>query len=142
MTSERTEKHASYKSTPHQNRFWLSSETCYTEQELAFREWVIKVRANSGIHSDFLNNPSSWFADTNQALININENTWFFANSYKPRQVLSRDDFHVQPIDSQRLHWPMLYELMQEVGDYLLIRNSKLPENHLNQPINYVLFRY
>ena len=110
------------------------------EDELAFREWILKIRANSVIEPDYLTNPSSWFAEDQQALININENSWIRANSYKTRHVLARDDFHVQPVDSQRLQWPALYDLMQTVGDYLLLRNDNLPLEHLNQLMNYVFF--
>ena len=138
MTKEKREQQATYKPIPHRNRFWFHSENCYTENELAFREWILKIRANSGIEPDYLTNPSSWFAEDQQALININENSWIRANSYKTRHVLARDDFHVQPVDSQRLQWPALYDLMQTVGDYLLLRNDNLPLEHLNQPMNYV----
>ncbi len=128
-----------YNPMPDAKRFWVYSENCYSEEELTLRQWIIKARANSGIHPDYLTTSNSWFADDSQALINTNEHSWFYANSFKPRHVFSRDDFHVQPIDSQRLQWPALYELMQKTGDYLLIRNEKLSEEHLNQPMNFVL---
>lgn len=128
-----------YKPITHSARFWITAENCYTEDELNFRQMVIKTRANSGIHPDYLANPSSWFAEDAQALININDKSWFFPHSFKPRQSLSRDEFHVQPLDSQRLQWPALFDLMQITGDYLLLRNKDLPLEHLNQPLNYVL---
>ncbi len=138
MARKKREHQASYRPIPHKNRFWLYSENCYTEEDLALREWILKARANSGIDADYLTNPSSWFAEDQQALLNVYENAWFYSNAFKTRHVLSRDDFHVQPIDSQRLQWPGLYDLMQNVGDYLLIRNQDLPPEHLNQPMNYV----
>lgn len=131
------EKRELYKPLPNKARFWLYSENCYTEEELNLREWLLKTRAQSGIHKDYLNNPSSWFADNEQALINPYEHSWFYSNAFKTRHVLSRDDFHVQPVD--RLQWPALYDLMQKVGDYLLLRNQNLPTDHLNQPMNFVL---
>lgn len=133
------EHHVPYKSIPYKGRFWVYSESCYTEEELILRQWILKVRAHSGIHPDYLNNPSSWFAQDNQALLNINEHSWFYSNAYTPQHVLTSDDFHVQPIDSQRLQWPALYDLMQKTGDYLLLRNQNLPHEHLNQPMNFVL---
>ncbi len=139
MGKEKKEDLAAYRPMPSKARFWLHSEHCYTEEDLLFREWVIKIRANSGIHPDYLANPSSWFADDNQALINVYENSWFYSDAFKVRHVLTRDDFHVQPIDSQRLQWPEFYNLMQNVGDYLLLRNQDLSSEHLNQPMNYVL---
>ncbi|WP_392537512.1 hypothetical protein [Legionella sp. 227] len=139
MTKEKKEQYTSYQPQHHRSRFWIHSESCYTEEELAQREWILKTRANSGIHSDYLSNPSSWFADDSQALINVYERSWFYSNAYKTRHALTRDDFHVQPIDSQRLQWPALYELMQKAGDYLLLRNQELPPDHLNQPINFFL---
>jgi hypothetical protein len=139
MGKEKKEHLAAYRPIPNKARFWLHSEHCYTEEDLTFREWVLKIRANSGIHPDYLTNPSSWFADDNQALTNVYEHSWFYSDAFKVRHVLTRDDFHVQPIDSQRLQWPAFYDLMQNVGDYLLIRNQELPPEHLNQPMNYVL---
>lgn len=130
---------AQYKPMPHNKRYWVYYENCYTEEELSLREWTLKIRQNSGIHPDLLNNPSSWFSEDSLALIDINEKAWILPNSYKTRHTLSRDDFHVQPIDSQRLQWPILYDLMQETGDYLILRNQNLPEAHLNQPMNFVL---
>ncbi|RUR18715.1 hypothetical protein ELY21_07140 [Legionella sp. km535] len=139
MGKEKKEHLASYRPIPNKARFWLHSEYGYTEQELNFRDWVLAIRSKSGIHPDYLTNQGSWFADSDQALVNIYEHAWLYSDSFKPRQVLTRDDFHVQPIDSQRLQWPSLYDLMQNVGDYLLLRNQELPEEHLNQPMNYVL---
>ncbi|HAT1740059.1 TPA: Dot/Icm T4SS effector RavR [Legionella pneumophila] len=139
MGKEKRELEASYIPLPKKGRFWVHSESCYTEEELNFREWILKIRSNSGIHPDYLNNPSSWFANDDQALVNLYEHAWFYSNAYKPRHVLSLDDFHVQPIDNQRLQWPQLYDLMQKVGDYLLLRNKELPSEHLNQPMNFVL---
>lgn len=130
---------AQYKPMPFVKRFWVYNEGCYSEEELVLREWIIKTRSNSGILPDLLANPSSWFNEDSLALIDVNEKAWFLSNSYKPRHSLSRDDFHVQPIDEQRLQWPLLYDLMQETGDYLLLRNQVLPTEHLNQPMNFVL---
>lgn len=139
MTKDKKEHYTVYQPQHQRRRFWIHSESCYTEEELAQREWILKTRANSGIHSDYLVNPSSWFADDSQAFINVYEHSWFYSNAYKTRHSLTRDDFHVQPIDSQRLQWPALYELMQKTGDYLLLRNQELPPDHLNQPINFFL---
>lgn len=138
MGKEKREHVTLYRPLPYKGRFWLYSESCYTEEELNLREWILKTRAQSGIHQDYLNNPSSWFAEDGQALVNVYENAWFYSNAFKPRDIISRDDFHVQPIDSQRLQWPALYDLMQKVGDYLLLRNEGLPPEHLNQPMNFV----
>ncbi|KTC83089.1 hypothetical protein [Legionella cincinnatiensis] len=139
MTKEKHQYQTSYLPLRNQARFWLHSEACYTEEELNQRAWILKTRANSGIYADYLANPSSWFADDSQALINVYEHSWFYSNAYKTRHVLSRDDFHVQPIDSQRVHWSALYDLMQKTGDYLLLRNKELRQDHLNQPINFFL---
>ncbi|CAM2967506.1 Uncharacterised protein [Legionella steigerwaltii] len=138
MTKEKKE-YTPYQPQQYHYRSWLHSASCYTEEELAKREWIIKTRANSGIHPDYLSSSSSWFAEDSQALINVYERSWFYSNAYKTRHVLTRDDFHVQPIDSQLLQWPILYELMQKTGDYLLVRNQELPKEHLNQPMNFFL---
>ncbi|STY28887.1 Uncharacterised protein [Legionella wadsworthii] len=139
MTRAKKEYYASYQAQQDRSRFWVHSEGCYTEKELEQRAWILKIRGNSGIHSDYLANPSSWFAEDSQALTNVYEHSWFYSNAFKPRHILNRDDFHVQPIDGQRLQWPALYELMQKTGDYLLLRNQQLSAEHLNQPINYFL---
>ncbi|MDI1353254.1 MAG: hypothetical protein PSV35_10895, partial [bacterium] len=139
MEKEKKSNHISYRSIPKTNRFWLHSESCYTNEELALREWILKTRMSSGIHQDYLANPSSWFTENSQALINVYEHSWFFSSAYSPRHSLNRDDFHVHPVDSQRLQWSDLYDLMQNVGDYLILRNQLLDATHLNQPMNYVL---
>lgn len=136
---KKKEQYVSYRPLHYRARFWLHSETCYTEEELNQRAWILKTRSNSGIHSDYLINPSSWFAEDSQALINVYEHSWFYSNAFKTRHVLTKDDFHVQPVDSQRLQWPALYDLMQKTGDYLLLRNQELSPEHLNQPINFFL---
>ncbi|KTD82525.1 hypothetical protein [Legionella waltersii] len=139
MGREKREFVATYRPMPDTRRFLLYSESCYTQEELSFREWVLKTRASSGIHSDYLVNPSSWFASDDQALINVYEGSWFFSNAYRPRHGLTQEDFHVRPIDSQRMEWPPIYDLMQNVGDYLLLRTQDLSSDHLNHPMNYVL---
>lgn len=139
MAKEKREYYTSYQPQQHQSRFWVHSESCYTEEELEQRTLILKTRSNSGIHPDYLSNPSSWFADDSQALINVYEHSWFYSNAFRTRHVLTRDDFHVQPIDGQRLQWTTLYDLMQKTGDYLLLRNQALPQTHLNQPMNFFL---
>ena len=138
MGRSKRETYASYRPIPYARRFWFHSESCYTEEDLALREWVLRTRSSSGIDRDYLTNPSSWFAEDTQALINIYEHSWMYSNAYRTRQVLSHDDFLVQPINTQRLQWPSLYDLMQNVGDYLRFRNQHLPQEHLNQPMNFV----
>ena len=138
MGKKKRERYASYRPMPNKSRFWLHAENCYTQEDLDFREWVIKTRSNSGIHPDYLGNPDSWFAtDHQQALVNVYENSWFYSTAYRTRHILTRDNFHVQPIDGPRPQWPS-YKLMQQVGDYLLLRNKDLSAAHLNQPMNYV----
>lgn len=137
MGKERNEHPASYKPMPCQNRFWLYSEHCYTEDELHLRELILKARSQSGIDPDYLNNPGTWFAEDTIAFINAYDQAWFYSSAFKPHQVLTHDDFFVHPVDSQRLQWPELYDLMQRTGDYLLLRNQDLPEEHLNQPMNF-----
>jgi hypothetical protein len=138
MGRSKEEQYAAYRPMPYNSRFWLYSESCYTEEDLALRDWVLRERTNSGIDREYLVNPSSWFADDSQALINSYENSWVYSTAYRTRQVLSQDDFYVQPVNSQRLQSQPIYNLMQNVGDYLLLRNQNLPQAHLNQPMNFV----
>lgn len=133
-------QYTSYQAMPSSLRFWLYSEACYTDEELDLRAWVLDIRANSGIHADYLSNSGSWFSnDDEQALINVYDNSWFFSRAYKTRQVLKMGDFLVKPVDAQRLQWPQLYELMQRTGDYLRLRNKNLRVEHLNQPMNFIM---
>ncbi|CAM4425600.1 MAG: hypothetical protein LEGION0403_FIIPPAGN_01008 [Legionella sp.] len=133
-------QYTSYQAMPKSSRFWLYSEACYTDEELGLRTWVLNVRANSGIHADYLINSGSWFSnDEEHALINVYDNSWFFSRAYKTRQVLKMGDFLVKPVDAQRLQWPQLYELMQRTGDYLRLRNKNLRAEHLNQPMNFIM---
>lgn len=131
------EYYTSYQPQHHRSRFWISAESCYTDNELEQRAWILNIRANSGIHTDYLMNPNSWFGDDSQALVNIYEHSWLLSHAFKTRHMLTRDDFYVRPLDGQRLQWPALYELMQKTGDYLILRNRKLPKDHLNQPMNF-----
>ncbi|WP_131781978.1 hypothetical protein [Legionella gresilensis] len=134
-----------YRPMPAQSRFglfgWpLHHESCYLPNELLFRQRVLTARATSGLDADLLQTSSSWFAEDKQvAFINENENSWFLNNEFRPRHELSSDDFHIGLIDNQRLNWPGLSTLMRNIGDYLLIRNSRLAPEHFNQPMNYVL---
>ncbi|MFJ1269061.1 hypothetical protein ACD661_10870 [Legionella lytica] len=133
-------QYTSYQAMPSSSRFWLYSEACYTDEELGLRTWVLNVRANSGIHADYLLNSGSWFSnDDDQALVNVYDHSWFFSRAYKTRQVLRMGDFLVKPVDAQRLQWPQLYELMQRTGDYLRLRNQNLRAEHLNQPMNFIM---
>ncbi|WP_419419736.1 hypothetical protein ACNVED_00055 [Legionella sp. D16C41] len=134
-----------YRPMPTQSRFGLFSwplhhENCYLPQELQFRQRILTARATSGLDQELLQTSSSWFAEDNQvAFINENENSWFLNNEYRPRHELNSDDFHIGLVDNERLNWPGLSTLMRNIGDYLLIRNSKLSPEHFNQPMNYVL---
>lgn len=129
---------ASYRAMPRQARFWLHSESCYTQDELEFRQTLLKTRANSGIHPDYLMNPSAWFKADTEAFINLYDKSWIYSPAFKPQHILTQEDFHVPPVDGQRLNWSSLYHLMQQVGDYLILRNQGLAAEHFNQPMNYV----
>ncbi|MGQ3889099.1 hypothetical protein ACQUW5_08725 [Legionella sp. CNM-1927-20] len=134
-----------YRPMPAQSRFglfgWpLHHENCYLASELQFRQRILTARSTSGLDEELLQTSSSWFAEDKEvAFINENENAWFLNNEFRPRHELSSDDFHIGLIDNQRLNWPGLSTLMRNIGDYLLIRNSKLSPEHFNQPMNYVL---
>ncbi|QRN04965.1 hypothetical protein GH742_14445 [Legionella sp. MW5194] len=132
-----------YRAMPPQARFGfftrpLHDESCYTQDELQLREAIVAARSQSGLDPDLLRTDMAWFSPDNQvALVNVNEGSWIFANEYRPRQGLSRDDFHIGLINRQ-LHWPALNTMTRYIGDYLLIRNNQLDDRHLNQPLNYV----
>lgn len=138
MSKEKKESHAKYKPLVHKARFWFYSEDCYTNEELLLREWLLKTRSNSGLDPDYLVTSSSWFAEDSRALINVNEHSWFYSPAFRTHHVLNLEEFLVQPLEGAQLEWPSLYELMQKVGDYLLLRNKNLPHEHLNQPMNFI----
>jgi hypothetical protein len=135
---KRLENQVHYESMPYHKRFWFNAEICYTDEELGLRELLLKIRKNSGLNPKYLNNLNPWFGEFGDAFVNINERAWFYHDAYKPKQVISRDDFYVQPLNGQDIQWPILYHLMQNIGDYLLIRNQNLPQEHLNQPLNFI----
>jgi len=137
MGKIRKENPPTYKSAPYTKRFWFHSENCYTSEELALREFILKTRSASRIHADYLVNPGTWFGENDNALVNLYDRAWLYSDAFKTRDTLNRDEFHVPPVDNQRLQWPDLYHLMQNVGDYLLIRNQILPTEQLNQPLNF-----
>lgn len=131
---------ATYRPMPPKNRFWGHNEQGYTDEELAWRQWALELRAHSGIHSDYLNNPSSWFKDDSEALIYVYPGSWVFDNTLRTtRDRLSIEQFHVPPIESQSLQWAELYHLMQDMGNYLNLRNSELIPAHYNQPMNFII---
>lgn len=131
---------ATYRPMPQKNRFWGHNEEGYTDKELAWRQWVLEIRAHAGIHSDYLNNPSSWFKDDSEALIYVYSGSWVFDNTLRTtRDRLSLEQFHVHPIASQNLQWAELYHLMQDMGNYLHLRNSELIPAHYNQPMNFII---
>lgn len=139
MRKESTEFVAQYRPMPYERRFWVGQEECYTQEELQFRGKILEFRKKSKLSDGLLSNPSSFFSEKENALVNVNDKAYFLPNAYKPEHSLSPEDFQVQPIDEQRLQWPLIDNLMQETGDYLLLRNQNLPQEHLNQPMNYVL---
>ncbi|KTC94605.1 hypothetical protein [Legionella erythra] len=132
-----------YRAMPQQARFGLFTrplhdESCYTQEELQLRDTILNARSQSGLDPDLLRTDMTWFSPDNQvALVNVNEGSWIFGSEYRPRQGLSRDDFHIGLINRQ-LHWPALNTMTRFIGDYLLIRNNQLDDRHLNQPLNYV----
>lgn len=131
-----------YRAMPPQARFGLLTrplhdESCYTQEELQLRETILAARSQSGLDPDLLRTDMTWFSPDNQvALVNVNEGSWIFGSEYRPRQGLSRDDFHIGLINRQ-LHWPALNTITRFIGDYLLTRNNQLDDRHLNQPLNY-----
>ncbi|KTD18699.1 Uncharacterised protein [Legionella lansingensis] len=137
--------HVDYRPMPSQSRFGLvfgvlHNEACYTPEELEYRARVLRARASSGLDSDLLQTSNSWFSSNQDAaFVNINEQSWFFSAEYQPREGITTEAFHIPLIESQRLHWPELGTMTRVIGDYLLLRNSNLAADHLNQPMNYVL---
>lgn len=131
---------ATYRPMPPKNRFWGHNEQGYTDEELAWRKWALELRAHSGIHSNYLNNPSSWFKDDGEALIYVYPSSWVFDNTLRTtRDRLSLEQFYVHPIASESLQWAELYHLMQDIGNYLNLRNSELIPAHYNQPMNFII---
>lgn len=134
-----------YQAMPYLSRFGaLGSlfylESCYTESERQLRHHMLKLRKNAGIDIELLKTDNSWFnEDEDQAFINVNAHSWFLKDSYQPVHIIHRDDFHIQLFNIQRVNWEGLSTLARVIGDYLLLRNSKLPDQQLNQPFNYIL---
>lgn len=134
-----------FRPMPFQARFnffyqFFHHENAYQDDELELRQRLLASRDHSGLDKELLQTTNTWFTeDFDQAFVNLNSNSWFFKAEYKPRQDLSREEFHIALINSQRLNWPQLSTMMRIVGDYLLLRNSELGTDHLNQPMNYVL---
>lgn len=134
-----------YHPMPASARFGLTSaffhnEASYTEEELQFRLRLLKNRANSAIDVELLQTTQSWFDENpEKALLNINQDSWLFQNEYRPREELSREDFHIGLLNVQRQYWSGLSTMTRVIGDYLILRNKDLTEQYLNQPMNYFL---
>jgi hypothetical protein len=134
-----------FRAMPANSRFGLFSklthhESSYTQEELKFRERVLAAREASGLDLDLTQTNDSWFnQDFADAFVNLNEGSWLYSEEYRPKHAINQDDFHISLISSERLKWIELSILMRTIGDYLLVRNSRLAPEHLNQPMNYVL---
>lgn len=137
--------HIKYRPMPKKSRYGLLSwplhnEISYTQDEMQFRAQVLIARSSSGIDAALLQTSNNWFADENElALININKDSWLLKDEYKPRFRLTQDDFHIKLINPRLLNWPGLSTMTRFIGDYLLLRNSRIGDDYLNQPMNYVL---
>lgn len=131
------------RSMPDKSRFGLNSwfinqEECYTEEELQFRDRVLVLRKHSKIDKELLQTDSTWFMDKDQAMETINADSWVLQKAWRPKQRLSRDDFHIDLIQRQTFKWEGIDTLSRTIGDYLLLRNNQLEDTHLNQPMNYI----
>src|SRR3989338_1721913 len=123
-----------YQPKPFHNRHWLADETSYTEKELGELITLQSLRAKSNLLYPPL---SPLDPNDEQSLQTVNDESWLWPASQKPRKMIQREQFHIRPIDGQLLQWPSLSKLMRQVGDYLLLRNSELPESQLNDPMNF-----
>lgn len=134
-----------YQPMPYRARFGVFGslvyqESCYTDQELRLRLQILKARAASGIDPELLKTDNCWFSEaSDHALTNTNANAWILADAYQPIHIINRNDFHIGLFNSQRVNWEGLSTLGRVIGDYLLLRNAALPDQHLNQPMNYLL---
>lgn len=111
--------HVSYRSMPDQSRFGFffglfHDESCYTEEELQFRNTILGLRKASDLDPELLQTNNRWFdEDDTVALLNINQNAWVLPAESKPRTTISRDDFHMPMLHSQRIIWKPLSTLIQ-----------------------------
>lgn len=128
---------------PYQRRFYFSwlfgGEECYTEDEMRLRQSVRELRLSAGLPEEIRDSTLGWFREDKQALVNIYEDSWFFAACYKPHEGLKSDNFASNLLRHDVVSWSELGKFMLKLGDYLILRNQYLPTSHYNQPINYVL---
>lgn len=115
-------------------RHWLADESGYGEQEWADLTMLRIARQKANLHHPV---PALFDADNDQAIQTLDAGSWLWPASQRPRQAISREQFHIRPIDGQLLQWPSLTKLMRQIGDYLLLRNQHQPEAHLNDPMNF-----
>ncbi len=114
-------------------------EYCYTVKEMNFREDILALRLSSGIPAEYLQNSYHWFSsDPDNAFVKINADSWVYRPSFRPRDRLSRDDFLWHSVDPKSLQCPV-NTIGKFIGDYLKIRNQRLSDEHINQPMNFVL---
>lgn len=119
---------------------YLRDESCYTPEELAFRERLLEARARSGMDSALLETTDSFFATAlEDAFIDVHADSLLLASLYRPKHTLTRDAFHLPLTNHRKMRWQTLETLSRRTGDYLLIRNQHLSSEHLNQPMNYLL---
>jgi hypothetical protein len=133
-----------YISVEHQPRYPYSSylyndESCYTDTELTLREKIIELRRNADIDEKYLPKAKSWFADELDAgFTDTHKDSYFFDSKFKPKDKISSKNFIIQSLNPKSVHWP-INNIIKNIGDYLSIRNAKLPETHFNQPQNFFL---
>lgn len=141
-----TDSNIGYQPVVAQSRFgvlgwlYLRDESCYTPEELAFRERLLEARARSGMDRELLETTDSFFATAlEDAFIDVHADSLLLASLYRPKHLLTRDAFHLPLTNHRKMRWQTLETLARRAGDYLLIRNEDLPPEHLNQPMNYLL---
>lgn len=136
-------KHITYLPFPATRRFYSSyfygGESCYTSDAVKFRELILKFR-NHDIDQNYLHTDNVWFnQDFNTAFDNLNQGAWGFPDRFKPRNSVLRDAFYFNSIDAADKKWQSAEILIKKIGDYLILRNRKLSDEYLNQPMNIFL---
>lgn len=122
-----------------ENRFSFydisADETCYNEALLNLRHDIIAARQSAALDILPMAKINRWFDSDNEALVNINQDSYIYSKMYKPTITIDSHFFlHKTSNNHHNLH--KINQLEKEISNYLMRYNKKISKAHLNHPLN------
>ncbi len=130
----------SYPKKPDSYRFSFfevnADADCYSDTLLKQRTQIIKAREHAGFGNELKKSPFGWFDRDEEALININKDSYLFSAQFKPKMTISREDFYSER-SSSVAYIAELNKLEKELSNYLHTYNEQVSDSRLNHPLNF-----